>query len=383
MPEFADLYQKGKLSLLSNVGTLVKPTTKTEIEAKTAELPLFLFAHNHQQRLIQTAQADILGSTGWAGKLADTWNPINAPTGLNISFAGTNRMQIGTSTAPLAMGNEPVVYDNPDSTNTTYEKFLENSADNTTRNHVFEQYYGQINKTAGQLSTALSNAWGNAPDFSSFTAKNTYGQTLFTVPDNTTAGLDVSHSLKANIFRDLETAAKMIKLGQDQNDLAYKRQVFYVRQGGYDSHSGQIEDHGLNLRALSLSLADFYKALEEMGLSDKVLVLSTSDFGRTLKSNGDGTDHGWGGHSFMLCGDSTFNGGEIFGTVMSDLSLTGVNAYTNKARMIPTTSIEQMLAPALNWFGVDETVMQTVLPNLQNFKTGETLQSAYLQGVFS
>jgi uncharacterized protein (DUF1501 family) len=175
----------------------------------------------------------------------------------------------------------------------------------------------------------------------------------------------------------------MIKLGQDQNDLAYKRQVFYVRQGGYDSHSGQIEDHGFNLRALSLSLADFYKALEEMGLSDKVLVLSTSDFGRTLKSNGDGTDHGWGGHSFMLCGDSTFNGGKTFGTVMSDLSLTGVNAYTNKARMIPTTSIEQMLAPALNWFGVDETAMQTILPNLQNFKTDETLQSAYLQSVFS
>jgi len=383
MPEFADLYQKGKLSIVSNVGTLVKPTTKAAIEAKTAELPLFLFAHNHQQRLIQTAQSDVLSSTGWAGKLADAWNPINTPIGLNISFSGINRMQIGASTVSLSMGNSPVTYrDNSVSTTTTYEQFLEKTANETTNSHVFEHYYAQINKTAGQLSTLLESAWENAPDFSTFTTKNTYGQALFTVPNNTLAGLDVSHSLKSNIFRDLETAAKMIKLGQ--SDLTYKRQIFYVGQGGYDSHSGQIEDHGLNLRALSLALSDFYKSLEEMGLSDKVMVVSTSDFGRTLKSNGDGTDHGWGGHSFMLCGDSTFKGGKTFGTVMSDLSLTGVNAHTNKARIIPTTSIEQMLAPALNWFGVDEAVMQTVLPNLANFKTSnDNFESAFLQNVFT
>jgi len=383
MPEFADLYQKGKLSIVSNVGTLVKPTTKAAIEAKTAELPLFLFAHNHQQRLIQTAQSDILSSTGWAGKLADAWSPINSPVGLNISFAGNNRMQIGASTASLSMGNSPVSYDdNAVSTTTSYEQFLQKSADEITNNDVFKHYYAQINKTAGQLSTSLSTAWANAPDFSAFTAKNTYGQTLFTVPDNTLAGLDVSHSLKSGIFRDLETAAKMIKLGK--NDLAYKRQIFYVQQGGYDSHSGQIEDHGLNLRALSLALSDFYKSLEEMGLSDKVMVVSTSDFGRTLKSNGDGTDHGWGGHSFMLCGDSAFNGGKTFGTVMTDLSLTGVNAHTNKARMIPTTSIEQMLAPALQWFGVNNTLMPSILPNLANFQTSsDDLESAFLQNVFT
>jgi uncharacterized protein (DUF1501 family) len=102
-----------------------------------------------------------------------------------------------------------------------------------------------------------------------------------------------------------------------------------------------------------------------------------------MQSNGDGTDHGWAGHSFILCGDPTFQGGQIFGTVLDDVALDSVQAYTRKARFIPTTSIEQMLAPALDWFGVDESLMATVLPNLSNFKTDDSdYKSSFLNNVF-
>lgn len=383
MPEMADLYQKGKLSIISNVGTLVRPTTKAQIEDGTAQLPVFLFAHNHQQRAIQTAQADVLGQTGWAGRVADAWSPLNAPVGLGISYGGVNRMLIGENTSPLAMGTgTPTSYNMGNSEGERFEEVLVRFADNTTNSNFFESHYGNINKTASQLSTLLTTAWSSAPDFSTFSAKNSYGQALFTVPDNSTLGFNTHDTLRESIFNQLEATAKMIKLGQSH--LSYNRQIFYVQLGGFDSHSGQIEDHTVNLRSVSLALSDFYKALEEMGLDDKVLALSTSDFGRTLQSNGDGTDHGWGGHSFMLCGDSSFNGGQTFGTIMTDLSLTGANAHTNKARMIPTTSIEQMLAPALKWFGVDDALMETILPNLSNFRTDvNSAESAFLQGVFS
>jgi len=119
-------------------------------------------------------------------------------------------------------------------------------------------------------------------------------------------------------------------------------------------------------------------------MDQEVLTVSFSEFGRTLLNSGDGADHGWGGHSFMMSGDPTFNGGNVFGTVMEDLTLDGVNTYTAKGRMIPTTSIEQMVAPALKWFGVDNTLMETILPNLTNFKTDPNdYESAFLQGVFS
>jgi uncharacterized protein (DUF1501 family) len=384
MPEMASLYKAGKLSLISNVGTLVKPTTKAEIDEKKAELPVFLFAHNHQSRAVETTQADTLGITGWAGRIADAWEIINPPVGLNISFSKVNRMLIGATTWPVTMNTGiPRSYVNGAFTGEKIEDLLTRFADNTTHSNPFVNYYNKINKLTATLSTTLSTAWEKAPDFSSFSAKNAYGEDLFTIPETlTTLGLDENVSLVSSIFGQLESAAKMIRVSE--RDLKYNRQIFYVKASRYDSHSNQSEQHSVNLRSLSLALSDFYKALEEMGLDEQVLVVSTSEFGRTLLSNGDGTDHGWAGHSFMLTGDTSFNGGQTFGTVMTDLSLNGENSYTSRGRVIPTTSIEQMLAPALRWFGVEDGLMTTVLPNLNNFKTDSdaNLETAFLQNVF-
>jgi uncharacterized protein (DUF1501 family) len=168
-----------------------------------------------------------------------------------------------------------------------------------------------------------------------------------------------------------------------KNTLGHSRQIFNVSESGYDFHGNQLDLHTKKLRGLSLAVSDFYKVLEEMGMEKEVLVVLSSEFGRTMKSNEDGTDHGWGGHSFMLCGDPEFNGGQVLGKVMTDLKLDGENAYTNRARIIPTTAIEQMMAPALKWFGVDDAAMDYVLPNLKNFRTDEgNPESAFLQGVF-
>ena len=144
------------------------------------------------------------------------------------------------------------------------------------------------------------------------------------------------------------------------------------------------DKHLNNLRALSMASADFQKAIDAMSMGEEVLTLSLSDFGRTLKNNSDGTDHGWGGHNFIMSSASSFQGGNTFGTVMTDLALDGANAYTEKGRTIPSTSIEQMLAPCLKWFGVDDALMATALPNLVNFRTDSAnAESAFLQGVFA
>lgn len=382
MPELANLYEKGVLSLVSNIGTLVEPTTKEGIENETAELPVFLFAHNHQQRAVQTAQADILGNTGWAGRVADNWK-VNGSVGLNISYSGVNRALIGSTTSPLAMETgEPTSYsrESYDESGESISDFLTKSFSQTDAN-AFQNIYFGINSKVGQLSELLSTVWESAPDFSTFTAKNSYGEDLFSTPELSTLDFYTDDDLKSYIFEQLEAVAKMIKLGKES--LNYKRQIFYVRDSSYDTHSSQIEGHSRNLRSASLGISDLYKALEEMGLDEKVLIIQTSEFGRTLQNNGDGTDHGWGGNTFMVSGDPTFQGGNIFGNVMTDLNLDGVNAYTDRARMIPTTSIEQMLAPALKWFGVSDSLLPIILPNLVNFKTDDSMESAFLKGVFS
>ena len=206
------------------------------------------------------------------------------------------------------------------------------------------------------------------------------------MPKTSDIGLEV-HGLDSRLFKYLESIARFIKIGKDH--FGYKRQVFYMVMGGFDFHSGQMVDHTQRLRSISLAVSDFYKALEEMGLQDKVLLATTSDFGRTLLSNGDGTDHGWGGHQFVMCGDSNFNGGKMVGTPVDNYKLESNNtnfypSYNIKGRLIPTTSIEQMFAPVLDWFGVDESTMASALPNLKNFQTQSgDYKSAFLSGLFS
>jgi uncharacterized protein (DUF1501 family) len=381
MPEIASLYEKNILSMVSNVGTLVEPTIAQKVKDKDVELPLFLFAHDHQKRAIQTAYAQDKINTGWLGRLADNWSPINDTMGLNISLDGTNTMLVGKSSSPLSFGNAPDTYSN-NVTKNIIDKFSQ-----TSDNNVFESLYKRLNLQSKQFSDKFDGVWNDVVDFSSFKAKNSYGDDLFTTPSPEDIGIEESiHQLDDKLFKDLETVAKLIKLGN--SSFGYKRQTFYVSLGGFDFHSSQPKDHLQKLRSISLACSDFYKALEEMNLHDKVVLATTSDFGRSLLSNGDGTDHGWGGHNFILSGADEFIGGKILGNDINSYNLKTSNDFypqknRSKGRLIPTTSIEQMFSPILDWFGVDEMIMAKSFPNLINFKTNENdYKSAFLKDVF-
>ena len=84
--------------------------------------------------------------------------------------------------------------------------------------------------------------------------------------------------------------------------LGARRQVFFVSQNGYDNHTGLRDDHPALLRELGQALAAFQAELDRMGMADQVTTFTASEFGRTLGSNGNGSDHGWGGHHLVLGG---------------------------------------------------------------------------------
>jgi len=116
---------------------------------------------------------------------------------------------------------------------------------------------------------------------------------------------------------------------------------------------------------LSDSLAAFYNATVELGVANQVTAFTASDFGRTLKSNGDGSDHGWGSHHMIVGG--AVRGGDIYGT-MPDLTINGPDD-TGSGRWIPSTSVDEYSATLAKWFGVSATDMSTVLPNIGRFAT--------------
>ena len=112
------------------------------------------------------------------------------------------------------------------------------------------------------------------------------------------------------------------------------------------------------------ALGSFNDVLEELGLQDCVTTFTISEFGRTLTSNGNGTDHAWGGN-VMVMGGQQLNGGQIFGDYPS-LAL-GNNLEIGNGVLIPTTSADEYFAELAMWFGVGSAELATIFPNLSNF----------------
>lgn len=402
MPELAQLITDKRASVVANLGNLVRPVTRDQIINKTADLPLHLFAHNHQQRALQTGQGDNLNDIGWAGRIADTWQGINgySPLGLNISYFGGDRMLIGNETAPLVINpNAPPKHlhmrsdptKNADVDRRALFKALAGQNASSDRvNFGFENtpgtldplknFYNQSLLKSLTVFDTLNEAW---QDEVHYDTKDPYGNKLFTVP--TAEQLGFSGSLKGSLINQLEAVAQMIDLGAGTNKTLgpeYNRQIFMVRLGGFDTHGDQVNKHPILLRELSLALWDFQKALEEKGHADKTMTFTMSDFGRTMSNNGDGTDHAWGAHHIVMGGDGsntigTLKGGQMVGS-LPDLSIGGPSDYSSKGRIIPSLAQDQLNATLCNWFGIDESMMSAILPNIENFQQDSAINSAYL-----
>ncbi|MDH3672767.1 MAG: DUF1501 domain-containing protein [Gammaproteobacteria bacterium] len=163
-----------------------------------------------------------------------------------------------------------------------------------------------------------------------------------------------------NLASQLQIVAWLIAI---RNELGVSRQVFFVGTGGYDTHDDQETRQPVLLQTVSQSLSAFYVALTELSVGPNVTTFTMSDFSRTVTSNGDGSDHAWGGHQFVI-GDAVI-GQDIYGT-MPDLAIGGPDD-TRGGRIIPTISVDQYGATLGRWFGVTEPELDQIHPNLANF----------------
>ena len=407
MPEFAQLITENKVSVIANVGNLVSPVTRTQVKNGTANLPLFLFAHDHQQRALQTGNGDNLDDIGWAGKIADSWAGINnnSSLGLNISYAGNNRILIGNQTSPLVLspGSPPyfsgMKKDGSRFSNERRALFnalsgIAAETSTTTLNLVttaftdsnpFKRLYSDMSNRSRTNFDSLNATWNDNPI--SYSTKGPYGEELF--EKVSAADLGFSQDIDGGFIKQLEAVSKMIDLGAKDAFATgnYKRQIFYVGMGGFDNHTNQSNNHSKLLREMSLGLWKFQKAMEELGHEKKVTTFSMSDFGRSMSNNGGGTDHAWGAHHFVMggAGDRTsgnLNGGNMIGK-LPDLSLDGTDDHGNKGRIIPTQAQDQLNASICEWFGVEESLISTIFPNVSNFETTPgDVKSAFLNDLF-
>lgn len=339
MPELQQLFAGGRLAILANVGTLVAPVTRQQYQARSVALPRQLFSHSDQSVQWQTSLPDQTSRTGWGGRAADLLQSLNENTRLSmsISLAGTNQFQVGTYVSQYQMtsnGSVTLAGMTGNSNNLTRADAIRSLIGMEKRN-LFEFAYSDTMHRALDNDVVLRAALDSVPN----------PQTVF--PDT-------------GLGRQLRMIARMIKAGPS---LGFRRQIFFASVGGYDTHGDQLTAHTNLLGNLSRSMAAFHHATVELGTSESTTLFTASDFGRTFATNGEGSDHGWGNHQFVLGG--AVRGGDLYGT-FPQLIINGPDD-TGRGRWIPTTSVDEFSATLATWFGVAPSDLPVILPNITRF----------------
>ncbi|MDJ0812303.1 MAG: DUF1501 domain-containing protein [Woeseiaceae bacterium] len=341
MPGMQSLFETGKAAVVANVGPLVEPTTRAQFFNKSVVLPSQLFSHNDQQDQWHSLKGAGTSKTGWAGRIADLIRTSVATQEMatNASLFGTSLWQSADETIAYVMGQTgplPFTGFSNDPNDISYDQkqaFLR--IVEAQYGSIYERAFADIQQRAIAAADSVSAAIETAP-------------VLNTVFPNSPLG------------RQLETVARLIG---SRDQLQMQRQIFFVAAGGFDSHDDQEQNQPGLLGGISEAISAFYDATVELSVADAVTTFTQSDFGRTLTSNGDGTDHAWGGNQLVV-GDSVV-GRDFYGTYPL-LQIDGPDDVGG-GRMIPTTSADQFAATLAAWFGVPDVDLDIVAPHIGNF----------------
>ncbi len=342
LPYLKTLYDQGDLAFVSNVGSLIEPTSLVQYNDGSKPKPEGLFSHPDHQIHWQTLVPQVRGSSpkGWAGRMAEIMSHANQQSNIamNISLSGANVLQSGTTTVPYITDPGGVV----ELSNYAQDPTLALAVDDILGQH-YQSIYSKTLAQANRKSIDASVAFKTALD------------SLSTPFDPSTI------SSETNTYKRLSMVSKIMEA---RTALSMDRQIFFVERGGWDHHNELLAPQSGLFIELNEAIEIFWTAITNMGLQNNVVLYTASDFGRTLTSNGSGSDHAWGGNHFIISGSA--NGGEIYGKY-PDLALNNSSTDLGRGRILPTTSVDTYMATLANWYGVPSSELSTVIPNVSNF----------------
>jgi uncharacterized protein (DUF1501 family) len=352
MAGVAAMFNTGRAAFIANIGPLIAPTSLAQYQNRSVPLPPQLFSHNDQQDQWHSLKGNAQSKAGWAGRIADALaTSVTAQQmPLNVSLAGRTLFQTGETSVPYTMGaSGPTAFTGFGASGMALSRRQAfESVVRANYGTVYERAFASVQQRALQFGDTISSALAAAPDFTA-------------LPNSPPAPL-------SGLATQLRTVAKLIAT---RDRLQMARQIFFVSTGGFDTHDDQLADQPNLLTTVSDGLQRFDDAMQQLALSENVTVFTQSDFGRTLTSNGDGTDHAWGGVQLVTGG--AVLGGRLYGQY--PLLRIGARAGADRAddvgggRFIPTTSSDQYAATLARWFGIPDADLSRVAPSIGNFAT--------------
>lgn len=374
----ASLYNTDRrLAVVPNTGILLAPTTLAEYRARSVPLPPQLFSHSDMQSHWQTLRADQPAATGWGGRMADVFR--TAATGMlpvSVGLGGGGifmkgeqvysyqvapmRYRNGAIDTGFRLARPPRADISWNWTGSNPQALFEANA-RLARANLLEEQFGGVMESAIDAGQFVSNAV--------YQETTVNGSTTYALKNPVPGAWPTTNRLAAQ----LHTVAAMIAARQA---LGVSRQIFFVSLGGFDNHGDQFGRDAVSgnktllagkhydlMRTLDEALRVFYDATVAMGVASNVTTMTMSDFGRTLKSNGQGSDHGWGGHMLVMGGG--VNGGRIVGA-MPPVAL-GTAQDVGEGRLLPTTATDTYAASFARWLGATDPELDTIFPNLGRF----------------
>ncbi len=341
MPALHALFQQGDAALVGNVGPLLQPLDRAQFLAGAVPVPTRLFSHNDQQATWMSGFPE--GATlGWGGLFADAAlaGAANGAPEFSVITSGGNELFLTGQTAipyqvDIDGANEIALLELFNGSPVEAPLRAHFRAEGFNRSHLLEQDMADALRTSFDANEAFNQARAAAPPL---------------------PGVFPSTGLGSQ----LQAVAETIAL---RNTLAMRRQVFIVAVGGFDTHSGQAGTLPLLHSQIDGAVSAFYQTMQGLGVGSDVTLFTASDFGRTLAINGDGTDHGWASHHFVVGGSVA--GGQIYGAVPE--AVLGHNQDAGGGRLIPSVAVEELAAPLGSWFGLNASEVAAALPRLAGF----------------
>ena len=262
MAPIKELYDQGSVAIIQGIG-----------------YPNSSRSHFRALDIWHTCEPETVGTEGWLGKAITALDPKqeNVLTGVNFG-RGLPRALSSPGVPVTSVG---------DLDNYGLMTPIQNKDERTEALKIFKSMYAP--------------AIGNGPvmDYLSQTGENLLvgANMLKVAPLNYKSEVEYGNTQIAKSLRDV-ARVHLANLGT---------QIFFVSQGGYDTHSTQTPVQPVLIEDLSKAINDFFQDLRNQNASKNVTMLVFTEFGRRMRYNGSGTDHGSGGGAFII-GDSIKGG---------------------------------------------------------------------------